>query len=66
MKTSGYNTEFIRKVMVAGIKRYEKKLKKQQAGSNVNYAPLHKNRSVNAAKRMEIKMMVQEGKCKRD
>ena len=33
MKTSGYNTVFIRKVMVAGIKSYEKKLKKQQAGS---------------------------------
>jgi hypothetical protein len=58
MKTSGHNTLFIRKVMVAGIKNYEKKLKNSKLDpTNINYAPLLKNRNFNAAKRMESKMM---------
>ena len=44
--------------MVAGIKNYEKKLKNSKIDpTNNNYAPLHKNRSFNAAKRMENKIM---------
>ena len=58
MKTSGYNTQFIRKVMLAGIKSYEKKLKNSRLEkTSKNYAPLHMNRSFNASKRMETKMM---------
>ena len=58
MKTSGYNTAFIRKVMVAGIKNYEKKLRNSKLDpTNKSYAPLHKNRNFNAAKRMENKFM---------
>ena len=46
MKTSGYNTVFIRKVMVAGIQSYEKKLENSKLDpTNVKYAPLHKNQA---------------------
>ena len=58
LKTSGYNTEFTRKVMVAGIKTYEKKLKNSKLDvSNKNYAPLHLTRGFNSSQRREKKMM---------
>ena len=58
MRTSGYNTEFIRKVMVAGIKTYEKKLKKSNLDRNhKNYAPLHLSKSFNSSQRRENKLM---------
>ena len=58
LKTSGYNTEFTRKVMIAGIKTYEKKLKNSKLDvSHKNYAPLHLTRGFNSSQRREKKMM---------
>ena len=66
MKTSGYNTQFIRKVMVAGIRCYEKKLKNSKLEkTNKNYAPLHMNHSFNASRRMENKIMAKSNWYKR-
>ena len=58
MKTSGYNTPFIRKVMVNGIKTYERKLKNSRLEkSDKNYAPLHLSKSFNSSRRREKKLL---------
>ena len=58
MKTSGYNTPYIRKVLVNGIKSYENKLLRSKlAKDDKNYSPLHLSKKYNATKRLENKLL---------
>ena len=58
MCTSGYNTIYIRKVMVAGIKGYEKRLaNSRRQKTDPKYKPLHLSKSFNAVRRMEKKLL---------
>ena len=58
MKTSGYDTPFIRKIMLNGLKSYEGKLKKSRIPEGrKGYSPLHHGKCYNAAKRLEKKML---------
>ena len=58
MKTSGYNTQYIRKVMMNGVKRYESILRQSQLEkSHKKYRPLHLNKKFNASGRLEKKLL---------
>ena len=58
LKTSGYNTPYIRKLMYNGIKCYEDKLCKSRLDKNhKNYKPLHLSKEYNASKRRENKLL---------
>ena len=58
LKTSGYNTTYKGKVLVNGIKYYEKEVfRSRLAKDHQNYSPLHLSKSHNAAKRMENKLL---------
>ena len=58
MKTSGYNTPYIRKLMVNGIKSYEKKLARSKLDKNdKNFAPLHLSKKYNANNRRDNKLL---------
>ena len=58
IRTSGYNTLYIRKVMINGIKTYERKLGNSKLDkSHKNYAPLHQPKTFNATKRREAKLL---------
>ena len=67
LRTSGYNTQFIRKVLVAGLKNYEKKVKNSKLDvSDKNYAPLHIPRGFKSAQRLEKKLMTKSSWYKKD
>ena len=67
LRTSGYNTQFIRKVLVAGLKNYEKKVKNSKLDvSDKNYAPLHIPRGFKSARRLEKKLMTKSSWYKKD
>ena len=58
MKTSGYNTPYIRKLLVNGIKSYERKLLRSKLNkSDNNYTPLHLSKMYNAKQRRENKLL---------
>ena len=57
MCTSGYDTRYIRKVFVAGIKGYEKKLENsRKPHTDPKYKPLHLAKTYNASKRLNKKI----------
>ena len=58
MKTSGYDTPFIRKVMMNGLKSYEGKVEKSRLPEGgKGYSPLHHGKRYNAAKRLDKKLL---------
>ena len=58
IKTSGYNTPYIRKFMVNGITSYENKLARSKLDkSHKKYAPLHLSKKYNATSRREKKLL---------
>ena len=58
MKTSGYNTPYIRKLLYNGIKSYEDKLQKSKLSKDhTNYKSLHLSKGYNASKRREDKLL---------
>ena len=58
MKTSGFDNNYTRKILVNGIKCYERKLANSLLNKNHNkYKPLHLGKRYNASQRLENKLL---------